>query len=201
MSTLLHRFDSTDRFPLLESWTTTRSPVTLRVDRGGIREGQTDTGGGGLADAQPDDPPVAGGRSPFLRIALRRADDDPPEMIAVIALPLLAIDGNPTQLQLDVLGDASGCHLFIEAGDAVGAGFAYDLGSVDFVGWQTCRAEVARPAECWAAPGGGAPSVFTPPLQPYRLGLTAGASCSRVDLGLAELRVSGEVRIALPGVA
>lgn len=175
MSTLLYRFDNTEDFLLLESETTARGLVAIRVD--GIKPHS------------------------FLRIAMTRHSEDPPEITVLVALPLIAIDGKPQKLLLDVLGDAGGCHLFLEAGDAQGWGFAYSLGSVDFTGWRTCTVDVQEPGEYWGERREDATPGIIPPLQLYRLGLTMSERCRAVDVGLGALNVTGDVRLAPPGIA
>ncbi len=173
--TLLYAFDDAEVFPLLESYTTARGPVTVRVE------------------CHVDDT--------LLRIAFRRRDDDPPAIAAVIALPLMAVDGQPEEFLLDVLGDASGCELFAEAGDARGRGFAYSFGSVDFSGWRTCRTDVQSPSELWGEHEGNGTRRIVPPVQLYRLRVEVGRSSEAVDVGLGALRITGNVRLAPPGIA
>ena len=175
MSTIVYRFDDVASFPLLESETTARGPVTIRV------EGQ--------------------GEEAFLRIAAQRQDNDVPEVVVMISLPLLAIDGDPQELLLEVLGDASGCRLFIEAGDARGWGFAYSFGPVDFSGWRRCTADVQRPSECWGQCEEEGACRVVPPVQPFHLGIGIGKRCDAVGIGVRALRVVGEVRLTPPGIA
>lgn len=175
MSTLLYRFDDADVFPLLETETTARGPVQIRVDGCG-----------------PD---------AFVRIAVHRHDDDPAETIAVIALPLIAVDGKPEKLLLDVLGDASGCRVFVEAGDTEGWGFAYRFGNVDFAGWRTCSADAQQPDEFWGPREKTDRSAVIPPVQLYRLGIAMNERCQGFDIGVKALSVTGHVRLAPPGIA
>ena len=175
MCTLVYRFDDADSFHLLDSDTTARGPVTVRVE-------------------------TAGGNS-FLRVAFRRKGDDPPRIAAVLALPLVAIDGHPRELRLDVLGNADGCHLTAEAGDAEGWGFAYSFGRVDFTGLRTCTAKVATPSEYWGTRKTVDIPGIVPPLQLFRLLITTEQQCQAVDIGLAALSVTGDVRVASPGIA
>ncbi len=175
MSTLLYRFDDTYAFPLLKSETTARGAVTVRVERGA------------------DDA--------FLRVALQRQSSDAPEVAVVIGLPLLAIDGSPQRLLLDVLGDTSGCHLFLEAGDARGWGLAYSFGTIDFSGWHRPSVDVQEPCEYWGTCKAEGTHGVVPPLQPYRLRLTMSEKCRTIDVGLGALSVTGDVRLAPPGIA
>lgn len=175
MSTIVYRFDDVGSFPLLESETTVRKPVTVSV------EGR--------------------GEEAFLRIAAQRQANDMPEVVVMIGLPLLAIDGDPQQLLLEVLGDASGCGLFLEAGDARGWGFAYAFGPVDFSGWRTCTVDVQRPSECWGQCKEEGACRVVPPVQPFRLGIGLGKRCDAIDIGLRTLRVVGEAHLAPPGIA
>ncbi len=175
MSTLLYRFDHAEAFPLLKSESTARGPVTVRVER---RD-----------------------ENAILRIAVRRKSSDAAEMAVLIGLPLLAIDGNPQRLLFDVLGDASGCSLFLEAGDARGWGLAYSFGPVDFSGWHSHSADVQEPCEYWGTCKAEGTRGAVPPLQPYRLRLTMNETCRAVDIGLGPLSVTGDVRLAPSGIA
>lgn len=175
MSTIVYRFDDMGSFPLLESETTGRKPVTVRA------QGRGDEA--------------------FLRIAAQRQAKDKPEVIVMIGLPLVAIDGDPQELLLEVLGDASGCGLFVEAGDARGWGFAYAFGPIDFSGWRTCRAQVQRPSECWGQCQEEGTCRVVPPVQPVRLGIGLSKLCDAIDIGVRALRVVGDARLAPPGIA
>ncbi len=181
MSTLVYRFDDAAAFPLLETETTARGPVTLCVEGGRDRSAKM--------------------ISAFLRIALQRRTSDPPEITVVIGLPLIAIDGNPERLLLDVLGDASGCRLFVEGGDARGWGFCYSLGEVDFTGWRECWAEVQRPTKYWGQCKEEGRGGVVMPLQPFRVGIRLSERCRKIDVGLGALRVTGDVRLVAPGIA
>lgn len=175
MRTLLYRFDDAEAFALLKSQTTARGPVTVRVD------------------CQDNDM--------FLRVTLTRQEDDPPEITVVIALPLLAVDGKLEEFLLDLLGDASGCRIFAEAGDTHGWGFTYSFGSVDFSGWRTCTVNAQNPSEYWGErEKDGTPGVV-PPVQLFKLGLLMSESCRAIDIGLGKLSVTGDVRLAPPGIA
>lgn len=175
MDTLLYRFDEVRSFPVLESDTTARGPVTVGVD------------------CHADDT--------FLRVTLKRRVDDPREIVAVIALPLIAVGGRPEEFLLDVRGDASGCRLLAEAGDARGWGFAYAFGQVGFTGWRTCSVAVQRPYAFWGERKDDDTSCIVPPVQLYRLRIEAGESCEAVDLGLGALWATGEARVVPAGIA
>lgn len=136
-----------------------------------------------------------------LRIALRRESDDPAEIAVVLALPPLAVDGSPEELLLDVLGDASGCRLFLEAGDAQGLGFSYSFGNVGFMGRRACAVDVREPCEYWGGPEANAAPRVVAPLQLHRLGLAMPESCRGVYIGLGALKVTGNVRLAPSGIA
>ena len=175
MTTLLYRFDSPDLMTVLEQQTTARGPVDIRAEQYG----------GATA----------------LRVAVRRHREDAVEVKVVLALPLVAIDGVPEKFLLDIIGDASGCLLYLEAGDIRGWGFAYWLGKVDFTGPGTCSAEVQRPWKYWGARKKDDTGGVVPPVQPYRLGITMGALCDGFDLCLRALHVTGQVRLAPTGLA
>lgn len=175
MRTLLYRFDDAEAFALLKSQTTARGPVTIRVD--------------------------CQGNDMFLRVTVTRQQDDPPEITVVIALPLLAVDGKPEEFLLNVLGDASGCRIFAEAGDAHGWGFAYSFGSVDFSDWRTCPADARSPSEYWGEREKSGTPGIVPPVQLFKLGLLMSETCRTIDIGLGKLSVTGDVRIAPPGIA
>ena len=172
--TLLYAFDDTESFPLLKSYTTARGPVIIHV-------------------ARDDD-------HTFLRISVTRQHDDPPRITVVLALPLLAVDGRPEEFLLDVLGDSSGCELLIDAGDAQGRGFAYSFGSADFSGWRTCRTDVQSPSELWGEHERNGTHRIVPPVQLYRLRIEADQSCDSANLGFRALYVTGDARLAPPGI-
>ena len=153
MDTLVFRFDDTAAFPLLETVTTARGPVTVQ------------------AGAQNGDA--------CLRIALSREPQDPPAIKAVLALPPVAADGKPQEWMLDVLGDASGCCILLEAGDARGWGFSYSFGSIDFAGRRTCAAQVQKPIEYWGARKEDGTLGVVPPVQPFRLVIMLEAVAKR----------------------
>lgn len=158
LATVLYRFDDACRFPVFESHTTAKGPVTVCADR--------------------DD---AGG---FLRIAYQRRDEDADGVTIVLALPLLAVDGRPKKLLLDVLGDAGGCHLHLEGMDACGNHIVLPFSLVDFTGWRTLRADASK---------------LEPPVQIHRFRLTTAPSSHEVRLGIRSLSLTGEIRVAAAG--
>ena len=160
LATVIYRFDDASRFPVFESHTTAKGSVTVQTQR-------DDTGD-------------------FVRIGYERTEADGTEVAIVLALPLVAVEGRPGQLLLDVLGDASGCHLRLEGMDAGGALLALFFGAVTFQGWRTLRADASKPV---------------PPLQFHRLRITAVPASVAVRLGLRSLSLTGPVRLAPPGVA
>ena len=175
-TTLLYRFDDPAAFPVLESETTATGPVSVHVEGHG-----TET---------------------FLWIAAERAGNDPPGAKVVLALPPREIAGSPEMVQLSVLGDASGCAVFLEAADANGWGFAYAFEPIDFRGWRTLEVEVQRPAERFGDHDSDvATSLIEAPVQPSRLGIRLGPSLHRTEIGLATLSVTGNVRLVRPGIA
>jgi len=118
LATVLYRFDDAARFPIFESHTTAKGPVTVQADR--------------------DD------AGDFIRIVYQRYEADPNEVTIVLALPLVGVDGQPHQLLLDVFGDAGGCHLYLEGMDARGSLVVVSFGLVDFAGWRTLRADASQ---------------------------------------------------------
>lgn len=175
MTTLLYRFDSPDLMTVLEQQTTARGPVDIRAQQHG---GAT-----------------------TLRVAVRRHSKDAVEVKVVLALPLVAVDGVPEKFLLDIVGDGSGCLLYLEAGDARGWGFAYWLGKVDFTGPGTCSAEVHRPWKYWGARKKDGTAGVVPPVQPFRLAIAMSAACDGFDLCVRALHVTGQVRLTPPGFA
>ena len=173
--TVLYVFDDVETFPMLDSETTARSPVTARV------EGQ-----------RPD---------ARLRVAWKRGDDDPPVVDVVLALPPLAIDGELEELLLDVSGDAGGCSVSVKVDDGQGQGFSYPLGQVDFTGRCTLAAKVKEPGESWGPQHPDVTTTVVPPLRPYELWLTMSESYQAMDIVLWTLSVTGDVRLAPPGIA
>ncbi len=173
--TLIYRFNDAAAYRLLESASTARARVTLRAG--------------------------CPGKDAFLRVVAQRQVDDAPEIAAVITLPLIAVDGNPERLLLDVLGDASSGCVSLEAVDARGRGLAYSFGAVDFSGWRTLTAEVQRPSEYWGQRRDDGTSEVVPPVQPLRLEIQLGEECDVVDIGLGALSVIGSVRLTSPAIA
>jgi hypothetical protein len=159
LATVLYRFDDAARFPVFESHTTAKGPVTVQADR--------------------DD---AGS---FLRITYQPQAAYGDEVTIVLALPIVAVDGRPQKFLLDVFGDASGCHFYLEGMDASGSPPLLSFGLVDFIGWRTLRADASK---------------LAPPVQFHRLRLTTAPSTHAVRLGVRSLSVTGEVRIATAGI-
>ncbi len=175
-TTLLYRFDDPEAFPVLESETTATGPVSVRV------EGH--------------------GSEAFLRIAAERSGNDPPGAKVVLGLPPQEIAGRPERVQVTVLGDASGCEIFLEAADANGWGFAYAFEPIDFRGWRTLEVDVQRPAERFGDhDGDAATALIEAPVQPSRIGIRLGQSSERTEIGLAALSVTGNARLLPPGIA
>ena len=175
MHTLLYRFDKPEAFPLLREQTSARGRLEIRADR------------------------LAG--ESLLRVALERHADDTAGVTVKLALPLVAVEGNPQRFFLDLIGDASGCELFLEASDRLGWGFAYSLGTVDFDAAGTLSVDVQRPAEYWGARQENGTAGVVPPIQLFRLVIATAASRAGFDLALGALRASGDVRLAPPGIA
>lgn len=177
MALLLYRFQDLERFQILTAESTAKGE--MRLDRTGP------------------------GDQSYLRLTVAPRLTDAQAALVFIGLPLLAVDGSPEEILLDVHGDASGCRLFLEAGDARGWGVAYDFGVVDFLEWRTCRADARQPVESWGAcQSSGTPQV-RPPLQPFRLRISLAGLSERpgVTLGFGALRVAGDVWIASSGFA
>jgi len=172
---LLYRFDNTDAYPVLESLTSARGPVTIRVDR-------------------------ESGAS-CLRLEAKRHKRDPAEVVIALALPWRSIGGDLQQFLLDVDGDASGCRLTLEAADAVGNPFFYEFGAVDFAGWRTCKADARTPSKPRGMQRGMAEAAICFPLQLHRLSLSMGADCSAVNVAFRNLVVTGDVHDAPSGIA
>lgn len=175
MDALVYRFDNTEAFRLLEEATTARGPIKFE-----LRESATE---------------------PNLQIAFDRCGDDSREIEAAVALPPRALDGRPDRLILEVLGDASGCRLALESGDAQEGGFAYFFGPIDFAGRGTVSADARHPAEYWGGRNENDTPEVVPPLRFFRLSIVLSAQCHGVDVGLHALRVTGDVRLGPPGIA
>ncbi|MFH1108341.1 MAG: hypothetical protein V1790_03965 [Planctomycetota bacterium] len=171
LATVIYRFDDASRFPVFESHTTAKGSVTVQS----ACEKPSPLGGRGLGEG-----------GDFVRIGYERTEADETELAVVLALPLVAVDGRPRQLLLDVLGDASGCHLRLEGMDAEGGISAFSFGAVAFQGWRTLRADASKPV---------------PPLQFHRLRITAAPSFAALRLGLRSLSLTGPVRFVPPGLA
>lgn len=178
MSIVLYRFDNVDKFPVLESKTTTRGPVAMDVD-----------------------PPSASGDPPGLRIVVPRQPAEVVEPTVVLTLPVRAIDGKPRHFLLAVCGDASGCRVWLEGTDATGMGLAYTFGTVRFTGWRICTADAAQPEEHGSGREHEAAPAVTSPLHFHRLGFALGANEKGMDIRLRTLGASGDVRLAVPGIA
>ena len=159
-ATLLYLFDDPARFPVFVSHTTVKGPVTVQADR--------DAAGG------------------FLRIAYQRQDADLNEGTIVLALPLMAVDGNPRQLLFEVLGDAGPWRLTLEGMDANGGRVLFSFGVVDLERRCVLRADASQ-------------SIT--PLQFHRLRLAVPFSSAVVRLGLRSVFLTGAVRLVPPGLA
>jgi hypothetical protein len=184
---VLYRFDDTERVVLLDSETTIPGSVTLEaVSRAGVRCLR-------VRYQQGADPACGSEGRPDGQTA------EPAEI--VIALPVVAVDGDPGQLVLDVFGDASGCEVAIEAADAAMRRVRCCVGTVDFTGWGTCRANVRRVFEDPGTLGSDAPVPFTPPVQFLRLRITPPEGCTSVDLSFGSLSITGDVRVVPSGLA
>jgi hypothetical protein len=172
---LLYRFDSVEPYPVLESRTNVRGAVTTHV--------------------------AGEGEAARLQVNVRRHAGDPPDATVVLALPLAAIGGQPERLELRIAGDGSGCGLFVDATDARGCGFTYSLGRVDFTGLRACSVDIRLPSEWWKRPRNDDTQIVSPPVQLHRLGIAAGAGDMDIGIGLVALSVTGDVHLALPGIA
>jgi len=171
LATVLYRFDDAVRFPVFESHTTAKGPVELQTDR--------DEAGG------------------FLRIAYQPHEADPNDVTVVLALPLVSVDccrsvaearaevAVKRQLLLEVFGDGSGCHLYLEGMDGRGNLLTGGFGPVDFEGWRTLRTDA---------------STLVPPVQFHRFHLTTAPPSHAVRLGVRLLSLTGEVRVAAAGI-
>ncbi|UCE60096.1 MAG: hypothetical protein JSU63_21960 [Phycisphaerales bacterium] len=175
MSLLLYKFDSADDFPVLDSYTTARGVISSHVE---------DRGDGSV-----------------LRICLARHPDEVPDTVIVLALPLVAVDGEPERLELTVHGDGSRCRLSIDASDARGIGFSYSFGQVDFMGKRTCRADVCKPDEVWDECQHNHRPQVTPPIQLLRLRIHFNRSAAQASVGLVALSVTGNAHRGASGIA
>ena len=169
------RFDNVATFPILESQTTAQRPVCITVD--------SDSAGKFLRISRP---------------APRAADHSD---AIVLALPLVATDGELHQILLDMCGDGSGCSVAIEASDVGGRGLVYSLGRVDFRGWRILHSDIGRPEAVWQAPDSAVPGEPQPPICLHRLRLTWVSYPEASDMGLRALSVTGRPRRAAPGLA
>lgn len=160
-ATVLYRFDDAARFPVFESHTTVKGPVAVHVDR--------------------DD------AGDFIRIIhpWQDTEAEADEVTIVLALPIVAVDGRPRQLLLDVFGDAGGCHLHLEGMDGRGNLLVLPLGLVDFAGWRTLCADATK---------------LESPVQFHRLRLTTARSSSAVHIGVRSLSLTGDVRVTAAGI-
>jgi len=175
MTLVLHRFDDAERFPLLDTLTTARGPWTVRLRR---VEGETE-----------------------LCVTGRRTGGDPPGACVCLGLPIRAVAGHLRRLGLEARGDGSGCGLYVEASDARGCGFRYGFGTVSFADVRTCWAEADDPIDYWeGSPPPSAPQV-TPPVQFLRLTIVPAHGTDHTVVALRQFLVTGDVRLASPGIA
>jgi hypothetical protein len=172
---LLYRFDSVERYPVFESRTNVRGHVSLHL--------------------------VSEGAVARLQVEIGRCTDDPPDATVVLALPLAAIGGQPERLELQVVGDGSGCGLFVDATDARACGFTYSLGAVDFTGLGTCSTDMRQPSEWWKRPRNHDTQIVSPPVQLHHLGIAVGGGPTDIGIALVALSVTGDVHLAPPGIA
>jgi hypothetical protein len=197
VTTLLYRFNDLQAFPVLKGESSVRTPVVTRLEGMGGPRLQT----WGSDSRNHSGTSVGPGTSPHLRLLWTRQNNDPPEAVIVMGLPFRAIEGAAQRLMLDVYGDAGGSHLCIEAGDASGWGFACSFGVVDFTGWRTCHADARDPCEFWGAHTASTWTGIASPLQLHRLRIMLAKAGKELDLRFATLTITGDVRIANPGVA
>ena len=175
MSTVLYRFDSVGAYPLLSTFTTARNPVLLQIG------GEGDEAG--------------------LNIGFERNADDEADIDIVLGLPLSGVDGAPRSLQLDLVGNLTGCRIFLEGMDSRGAGLTYALTDDRRPGRQVWVAGIQHPSEYRGAlPEMESPPVLVP-LQFHRLSVTVGPKARGLDLRLLRLRVTGDIRLCPPGIA
>ena len=73
--------------------------------------------------------------------------------------------------------------------------------SVIAAGGVASLADVQRVREYWGARRENRTAGVVPPVQLFRMVIAMAAECTGFDLGLCALRVSGEVRLAPPGIA
>ena len=171
----LYRFDHLTAFPLLATFTTARNPAFLRIT------GQGDAVG--------------------LAITLDRHAEDPADIDLVFGLPFVAVDGQLERLELDVVGDLTGCRMCLEGTDSGGARLVYALADDARSGRQRCSAQVQAPSGVRGEISEEKVRTVQPPLQLHRLRVTVGPGVQRLDLRLLRLRVTGDARRCPTGIA
>ncbi len=112
MAIVLHKFESVEAYPLLESFSS--------------EQGSIDTRAVGASD------------DVSLMVSLRRDDSGSDTMEAVIALPPRTVAGCLERIELLLVGDRSGCTLALDAEDQTGVARRLDLGMVGFEGRGSC---------------------------------------------------------------
>ena len=114
--------------------------------------------------------------------------DDRSGPVIALHLPPIAIHGLPRSLILDVNCDTRGCTVALDAFDAFGEIVSFTFDAPGSSGWQRVRAAFdTRRAEC--------------PVQPTRLRISFPSGDKGGALGIATLSVTGDVRLASPGLA
>ncbi len=175
MDTLVYRFDNTEAFGLLDVEGTARSAVSVSLD--------------GTEQAR------------FLRVRWARGREDALGVVIVLSLPPRAVDGTPCQWLLDASANGGACRVTLEAADAYGAGVDYSLGVIHASAPRILSAPVAEPTGFWGERGETKDEPVTPPIEPYRIRLSPPDVCQSLDIIVRTLHVTGDVRLAAPGIA
>lgn len=173
MSTLIYRFDNPDRFPVLESLTTAnRALVSRRGDERAV-----------------------------LWVTAQRRKEDPAEVQVVLALPPVGIDGTPERFELELLGDAGGAEIILDASDATETAYTYSFGTVTFHRAGTLATDVQSPSHESYSDERAKTPVIVPPIQLFRLAITMGLACDELNVGLRALLVTGSVQLVPTGIS
>lgn len=196
---LLYRFDNVEDFPVLESETTARERVRLCLEGAGNDTHlhvivKPEKGIYSVADSDADID-VQDGFNEGLETSEQAGG------AVVLALPLLAVDGNPEKFELEASASVGRCDIIAEAGDALGWGFAYSFGRVGVGGRQVHTVNAQQPNEFWGDRDDEDTSRIIPPIQLFRLRLVVREPSRPLGIDLRALVVTGDVHLVRPGLA
>jgi hypothetical protein len=139
------------------------------------------------------------GHDASLYVSLQRRPREDGELTIVLAMPVRAVEGIVEGLEVDVVCEEPGCRIFLEGGDPLGKTQSFDCGVTASMGENTCR---------WVGtidpPDGEAcddKMTRRGTMQFHRLRIIVPVEQSFARIGLKAVRINGDVRKVLTGLA